>query len=191
MKGITGLLTVFLFACAGGPEPHEPPPVAAQAECPLGFGPIGTLTDGCYQLQPTATTWVMGEEACEMFESDGATAHMLVIDRVEEHAAFSALSKQTGSIWLAMLQHDEDDDFRNINWIVWDQTFFGAGEPNDYGEDCDLLDCDGRPGIGDERCVEYRVETGMWNDKGCWRPSQIICEWDSLDPYGWRPGGST
>ena len=43
-------------------------------------------------------------------------------------------------------------------------------------------------GVWHERCIEYKTETGLWNDEKCYRADRVICEWDNLDPYDWRPG---
>jgi hypothetical protein len=111
------------------------------------------------------------------------SAHLLIIDRDEEHVAISEMSK-SGDIWIGRMQHDYDDEYRNINYIEWDLEYYGNGEPNDYGDDCSGLFCDGggHPGGGDERCIEYKTETGLWNDEKCYRADRVICEWDNVAP---------
>lgn len=179
----------LLSACASDLEPVPPPKVPAQDRCPEGFGPLGSgLNSGCYATLEDAD-WISAEDACEAFESEGIEAHLVVVDRQVEHAVLSELSFETASgLWTGRFQPHADDEFRNVNFIDYPQSYFGPGEPNDYGEDCrSLFDCDGRPGIGDERCIEYHRDTGMWNDKACYRLGAVVCEWDGVAPLRWRP----
>jgi len=187
MKGpIAVLAFVLSTGCLDAPQPVPPPPVPSQDQCPEGFGPIGSLA-GCYR-EGAAASWVDAEEACEQHGSLRKSAHLIVIDREEEHAAISTLSK-SGDLWIGRLQQDRDDAYRNINYIEWAPEYFGSGEPNDYGTgDCTGLFCDGHGGGGDERCIEYKHETGLWNDEKCYRFDRVFCEWDNVEPYGWRPG---
>lgn len=173
MKGTIAVLTCVLSTgCVGGPQPVPPPPVPTPEQCPPGFGVLDTLP-GCYMTMPSAG-WVAAEDGCEQHVSLGKRAHLIVIDREEEHLAISTRSLR-GDIWIGRLQEDSDDDYRNINYIDWDPEYFGAGEPNDYSDD-------------DERCIEYKHETGLWNDEKCYRSTRVICEWDDVEPYDWRPG---
>jgi hypothetical protein len=172
MKGL--LAIVVLAGCfPAAPEPVLPPPVPTPDQCPDGFGPLGDLP-GCYH-ELGALPWDPAEHGCEGFSANGREAHLVVIDRVDEHEAISRRSAM-GDIWIGKLQQDRDDPFRNINYIVWGQSYFGAGEPNDYGG-------------ADERCVEYKPETGLWNDENCLRSDHVICEWDDVAPYDWHPNG--
>jgi hypothetical protein len=183
------LASCFSAACQQGPEPVPPPPVPEQAQCPAGFGPIeGVLEDGCYALLDQPADWSGGEDRCEEHESEGAPAHLVVIDREAEHLALSQMSGGGYGIWIGLMQREPDDDYRNINYVEWDQSYFSAGEPNDYAEDCDWLgSCYPAPGEGDERCIEYSHETGMWNDEVCFDVQTVVCEWDGVAPFGWRP----
>jgi len=194
MKGTIAVLTFVLstgpsLGCATEPQPVPPPPVPTPDMCPDGFAPLGDL-QGCYRESAPAP-WIQGEEACEHFESLKKRAHLVIIDREEEHQAFSMLSLSE-DLWIGRLQEDDDDEFRNINYIDYAPTHFGSGEPNDYGGTCSGLFCDGgRAGGGDERCIEYKHETGLWNDEKCGRADRVFCEWDNVDPYGWRPGSGS
>jgi hypothetical protein len=186
MKGLVNLTLVFLAGCfANGPEPVPPPPVPTPDQCPAGFGPLGDLP-GCYMELEMTAQWVDAEHNCEAFAANDRKAHLVVIDRIDEHTAFSMMSLQ-GDLWVGRLQQDPDDDYRNINYIEWDASYFGAGEPNDLGQDCDWLSCSSRSGAGDERCIEYKHETGLWNDEKCYRLDRVICEWDNVAPYAWKP----
>lgn len=177
-------------ACDTGPQPVPPPPVPAQADCPDGFGPLDDiLTDGCYRVIEDAS-WVRGEERCEDHVSQDEMAHLVVVDRLLEHEALSNMAPATAmGIWTGRLQRSRDGDYRNINYVEVETEYFGTGEPNDYGQDCDdwFGGCTGRPGYGDERCVEYSYETGMWNDEPCERLQTVVCEWDGVGPYQWGP----
>ncbi|MBA3502406.1 MAG: C-type lectin domain-containing protein [Myxococcota bacterium] len=180
MKGTIAVLTFVLSAgCVDEPEPVPPPPVPTQDQCPAGFGPLGTLA-GCYR-EGASASWITAEEACEQHVSLKRKAHLIIIDREEEHLAIAAMSKQ-GDMWIGRMQKGSDDEYRNINYIDFVPDYFGSGEPNDYGGDA------GSPGGGDERCIEYKTETGLWNDEKCYRADRVICEWDNVDPYDWRPG---
>ena len=194
--GLLTLASCFSPACTHNREPVPPPPVPSQDQCPEGFGPLATelsesggISDGCYRMiEPN--DWMNGEDACEAFESEGVAAHLVVVDREVEHEVLSAMTAAAsdGRIWTAMFQRDPEDDYRNVNYVEWDRTYYAAGEPNDYAEDCDWLgSCSPAPGSGDERCIDYNVETGMWNDEGCYRVVTVICEWDGVEPLGWRP----
>jgi hypothetical protein len=188
MKGTIAVLTFVLSTgCVDEPEPVPPPPVPTQDQCPEGFGPLGTLA-GCYR-EGAAAAWITAEEACEEHDSLRRSAHLIIIDREEEHLAISALSLQ-GDVWIGRMQQEADDEYRNINYVEWAPQYFGSGEPNDYGSTCSGLFCDGsgQPGAGDERCIEYKTETGLWNDEKCYRAARVICEWDNVEPYDWRPG---
>lgn len=187
MKGTIAVLTFVLSAgCVDEPEPVPPPPVPTRDQCPAGFAPLGTLA-GCYR-EEAAASWIDAEEACEQYESLRKSAHLIIIDREEEHQAISAMSK-SGDIWIGRMQKGSDDEYRNINYIEYGPTYFGSGEPNDYGDSCSGLFCDGgHPGGGDERCIEYKFETGLWNDEKCYKLDRVICEWDNVEPYDWRPG---
>ena len=187
MKGTIAVLTfVLATGCVDEPEPVPPPPVPTRDQCPEGFAPLGTLA-GCYR-EGAAASWIDAEEACEQYVSLKRRAHLLIIDRHEEHTAFSVLAA-SGDLWIGRMQQDHDDEYRNINYIQWDLEYYGNGEPNDYGDDCSGLFCDGgHPGGGDERCIEYKKETGLWNDEKCYRANRVICEWDNVAPYDWRPG---
>jgi hypothetical protein len=187
MKGTIAILTfVLATGCVDEPEPVPPPPVPTRDQCPEGFAPLGAL-EGCYR-EGALAGWITAEQACEQAVSLRKKAHLIIIDRPEEHAAISEMSKK-GDMWIGRLQRDDDDEYRNINYIEWDLEYYGTGEPNDYGDgDCSGLSCDGRPGGGDERCIEYKTETGLWNDEKCYRGNRVICEWDNVDPYDWRPG---
>jgi hypothetical protein len=183
------LVSCFSAACQHGPEPVPPPPVPEQAQCPEGFGPLGGgLEDGCYAVLDQPTDWSAGEDRCEEHESEGELAHLIVVDRELEHLALSQMSGGGVGIWIGRMQREPDDEYRNINYVEWDETYFSAGEPNDYAEDCDWLGtCYPAPGEGDERCIEYSHETGMWNDEVCFDAQAVICEWDGVGPYAWRP----
>ena len=187
MKGTIAVLTCVLStACTDEPQPVPPPPVPTPDQCPAGFDPLGELA-GCYREEAIAS-WIDGEEACERFVSLGKKAHLVIIDRDEEHLAFSSLSA-SGDLWVGRLQEEPDDDYRNINYIEWNTAYFATGEPNDYGSSCNGFVCgDGHPGGGDERCIEYKHETGLWNDEKCYRTDRVFCEWDNVAPYDWRPG---
>ncbi len=181
-------------ACTHNREPVPPPPVPSQEECPEGFGPLAIdpaegLEDGCYRIDEPAD-WIDGEDACEAFESEGIAAHLVVVDREAEHEVLSTMvgGAADGRIWTAMFQRDPEDDYRNVNYVEWDREFYGPGEPNDYAEDCDFLgSCYPAPGEGDERCIDYNAETSLWNDENCFRVVTVICEWDGVEPLGWRP----
>lgn len=180
---------LFLAGCfVDGPQPVPPPLVPPQHLCPAGFGPLGNgVEDGCYLILEDAG-WIAGEDACETHESQGAEAHLVVVDREVEHVALAQVASATVyGVWIGRFQTEPDAAFRNVNFIEYGPEYFGAGEPNDYGEDCSLFTCDGRAGIGDERCIEYHPDTGQWNDKACRRPGAVVCEWDGVPPYGWRP----
>lgn len=151
--------------------------------CPATFGPRGDL-QGCYRELPISS-WRDAEDACEDFDANGVRAHLIVIDRAEEHDFISATSAH-GDLWIGRLQVDDDDEFRNINYVAYGPTFFGEGEPNDRG--CSGVLCDDNDRAGDERCIEYKHETGMWNDEKCGRLDRAFCEWDDVEPYSWRPG---
>ena len=43
------------------------------------------------------------------------------------------------------------------------------------------------PGTGDERCINYQYQNGMWNDEVCFDLDTVLCEWDGVEPLGWRP----
>ena len=189
MKGtIAVFMCAIATACVDEPEPVPPPPVPTQDQCPEGFGPLMGLEGGCYKML-AADGWTRGEETCEQFVSLRRSAHLVIVDREAEHVALSALATQGGDIWIGRMQQGSDDEFRNINYIEWAPEYFGTGEPNDYGTNCSGLFCDGgHPGGGDERCIEYKQLTSMWNDKACYRSSRILCEWDNVEPYDWRPG---
>lgn len=180
MKGTIAVLTFILSTgCADSPpQPVPPPPVPTPEMCPVGFGPIGDL-QGCYR-ESTQVSWSTGEDLCEEHEAQNRSAHLLIIDREEEHRAFSMISL-TGDIWLGRLQEQPDDEYRNINYIDYAPKYVGAGN-------CESLVCDSRPGGGDERCIEYKHETGLWNDEKCGRANRVFCEWDNVAPHGWRPG---
>lgn len=192
--GLLTLASCLSTACAGGPEPVPPPPVPAQSQCPAGFGPLetdvagGGLEDGCYAVLES-NDWMGGEDACEQHLSEEVAAHLVVVDRPVEHQVLSELSLGSGiRIWTGRFQRDPDDDYRNVNYVEWDTEYFGQGEPNDYAEDCDFLgSCYPAPGEGDERCINYKYETGMWNDEVCFDVMTVICEWDGVGPLGWRP----
>lgn len=191
MKGTIAVLTCVLFAaCGTDPEPVPPPPVPTPEQCPEGFAPLvgsGDTLAGCYREEATAP-WVDAEKACERHVALGAKAHLIVIDRDEEHRAISSLSR-SGDVWIGRLQQDPDDEYRNINYIEWEATYFASGEPNDHGYNCSGFVCgEGQAGIGDERCIEYKHETGLWNDEKCHRDGRVLCEWDNVEPYDWRPG---
>lgn len=187
MKGTIAVLTfVLATGCVEAPEPVPPPPVPTPDQCPTGYSALGTLA-GCYR-ESTAAAWSRAEEACEQDTSLRKRAHLVVIDREDEHAAFSELSK-TGDLWIGRLQKEADDEYRNINYVLWEPEYFGSGEPNDYGDsDCESLVCDEHGGGGDERCIEYKHETALWNDEKCYRMNRVFCEWDNVEPYDWRPG---
>ena len=183
------MVLALATACDSGPHPVPPPPVPAQADCPDGFGPLDdTLVDGCYRVVEDAS-WVDAEARCEGFLSLEEMAHLVVVDRPLEHEALSAMAPATTmGIWIGRLQRSQDGEYRNINYVDAETEYFGAGEPNDYGEDCDgLFSCTGRAGYGDERCIEYSHYTGMWNDDQCERVQMAICEWDGVGPYHWLP----
>lgn len=187
-------LASCLSGCQYGPEPVPPPPVPTQDQCPEGFAPLasdlaagGGLEDGCYAVLRSAD-WMAGEDACEEFESEGVLAHLVVVDREAEHEVLSEISLGGVGVWIGRLQRDPDDAYRNINYVEWDTEYFARGEPNDYTEDCDFLgSCYPAPGEGDERCIEYSHETGLWNDEECFDAQTVVCEWDGVAPLGWRP----
>ena len=189
MKGTIAVLSFVLFtaACVDEPQPVPPPPVPTPEMCPTGFGPLVTPVGelaGCSREGPAAA-WITAEEACESNAALDRAAHLIIIDREEEHLAIASLSV-TRDIWIGRLQKDDDDAYRNINYIDWRPTYFGAGEPNDYGASC--VGCTEHSGGGDERCIEYKHETMLWNDEKCYRADRVICEWDNVEPYNWRPG---
>jgi len=182
MKGtIAVMMFVLSTGCTDEPQPVPPPPVPTPEMCPQGFGPLEDLP-GCYLDVAIKTGWIRAEESCERFLADNVTAHLVVIDREVEHKKFSAIALD-GDLWIGRLQAAEDDAFRNINYIEYGPTHWSPGEPNDSAG--------GIPGNGDERCIEYRFETGLWNDEKCASPDRVFCEWDNVDPYSWRPGGNS
>ena len=186
---IPGMFLAAVGCWADGPRPVPPPPVPTQDLCPEGFGPLGGgVEDGCYAMLADSG-WTEGEDACEQHESGGVPAHLIVIDREVEHLALAEMAPATlEGVWIGRFQTEPDAAFRNVNFVEYGPEYFGPGEPNDYGHECSLLFCDnGRPGIGDERCIEYHPDTGLWNDKSCRRSGAVICEWDGVAPYDWRP----
>lgn len=192
---ILTLASCLSAACQHGPEPVPPPPVPSQAECPEGFAPLaselvagGGLEDGCYAVLDAAADWMAAEDACEEHTSDEVPAHLVVVDREVEHDVLSQLSGGGYGLWIGRFQRDDDDDYRNVNYVEWETEYFTAGEPNDYAEDCDFLgSCRPAPGEGDERCIEYSHETAMWNDEVCFDVQTVVCEWDGVPPLAWRP----
>jgi hypothetical protein len=188
MKGSVALLVFVSVGCQNVPEPIEPLPVPSQDRCPETFGPTAELAEGCYR-EIGVGNWVDAEKACEQFSSEGIEAHLVIIDREGEHEGIAANALRAGDIWTGRMQQDDNDEWRNITYVIWAASHFGSGEPNDYGCKDGSLFCEGAPGYGDERCIEYKQATGLWNDKACHRDSRVLCEWDGAQPYGWRPGG--
>ena len=185
----SALFLAAIGCVAEEPQPVPPPPVPPQELCPEGFGPLGNgVEDGCYRTLEDAE-WIAGEDACELHESQGVAAHLVIVDRKVEHLALAQMAPATYSgVWIGRFQIEPDSEFLNVNYVEYGPEHFGVGEPNDFGNECSLLFCDGRPGIGDERCIEYHPDTGMWNDKACHRAGAVVCEWDGVAPLGWRPG---
>jgi hypothetical protein len=94
---------------------------------------------------------------------EGMDAGLAVIDSEGEHYLLAEFAwRNLGSdFWLGLDDLEEEGEFRWANGRALGFQAWADGEPNNSGE---------------EDCGQYWLNSGNWNDIGCWAELPMICE---------------
>jgi hypothetical protein len=94
---------------------------------------------------------------------EGMDANLAVIDSEGEHYLLAEFAWRhlVSDFWLGLDDLEEEGEFRWANGRALGFQAWADGEPNNTGE---------------EDCGQYWLNSGNWNDIGCWAELPMICE---------------
>eukprot|EP00210_Caulerpa_lentillifera_P005946 g5681.t1 len=121
-----------------------------------------------YKLIPTESTW---NQAARFCRRDGGS--LVVVESSEELAFVAGVSSPDGS-WVSAKMNKKSFDFEWTNGraLFSNSSYWGIGEPNDYG--------------GNEDCVhiDQRGISGNLNDENCESKLSFICQYNNSKSCG-------
>ncbi|XP_013379720.1 perlucin [Lingula anatina] len=128
-------------------------------ECPLGFVELG---GSCYYFSTAKKTWPQAQEHCQSLSANLAT----ITTKAENEMIAANLSDSVPYWWIGA--NDRESEGRWV-WVATNATLtftnWMKGEPNNAFE-------------GTEHCgmIYWKKEKNQWNDIGCTRNFQFVCE---------------
>lgn len=131
----------------------------APAGCLAGYSMLG---EGCYRfvINTMEVSWFEAEVACE---ADGAGAHLVVPDTVEEIALLTPQFTAAQDAWMGgndlMLEGSYLRVIGGPALIAW-----GSSEPDGDGEDC----------------MQILSAENLLADRDCTETNDYICEYDGI-----------
>lgn len=107
----------------------------------------------------TPTPWAVAQQTC--IQDGGELAKL--DSEAENTALFNQLKAKmpVGNLWIGLSDEAIEGDFRWISGDPLVKKAWRTGEPNN---------------LGDEDCVEWVLEDGLWNDVPCSIERQALCE---------------
>lgn len=153
------------FSAVRGPLQYEdgayvvaPRDLADLERAPITFE--GCLPDSGYTVCPTEIRWLEARRDC------GAQGgRLVVLETPEENLAVGGIARRwfDSAFWIGMSDREEEGDWRWVDGSTLTYDPWGAGEPNNAGNNEDCAHSNWR---GD----------GVWNDLPCGRREPYVCE---------------